>query len=116
MYGGPITQQQWPNYGSTQTMGYVTTLYVDIPYYPQTAATNWPVLTGPDPREVARKERERRREVAHVPPVVLELCTLPQPEKRLRPQPRGVAWLVRAHGGQRERRALRNSVEKKDAS
>jgi hypothetical protein len=48
-------------------------------------------------------------------PAPLSLCILdpivqPPPEA-----PRSVAFLARLHGGTRERRALRDSVEKKDA-
>jgi hypothetical protein len=40
---------------------------------------------------------------------ILEPVVLPPPEA-----PRGVAFLARLHGGTRERRALRASVERKD--
>jgi len=69
-----------------------------------------------DVRDEARMERERRRTVVHMPPpVILELCSKPLPEK-IRPQPRGVMWLTQAQGGVRERRPVRNGIERKDAT
>jgi hypothetical protein len=69
------------------------------------------------PEQEARQERERRRVVVHMPPpVVLALCTEPMPEKRVHEHPRGVAWLAAAQSGQRERRALRSRIERKDAA
>jgi hypothetical protein len=94
----------------TQT-GYATSIYVPLP-----------TCAYPDSYAVSKRKIEsrlmslrRRREVVHgPPPVVLDMCTSPMPEKRVRSRPRGTAWLARTHGGQRERRALRAVVERKD--
>jgi hypothetical protein len=106
-------QSQTPTYGGI-TSGY-------------TQSTIWvvaPTMSYPDSYAVSKRKLEthlqslrRRREVVHgPPPVVLELCTLPMPEKLVRSHPRGTAWLARTHGGQRERRALRAVIERKDSA
>lgn len=99
----------WSNL-SNQTSGYPISYYDSNAYY--AGAT----VSIEDLRVSAREERERRRVVVHMPPpVILDLCTESMPEKRLASRPRGVSWLAQTHGGQREKRAARAQIERKDA-
>ncbi len=102
----------WPSITNYDN-NYPTTFYIPATY----SVVSVDVVPKPDPRVEARKERERRRVVVHMPPpVILELCTKPLPEKRVRPQPRGVMWLVQAQSGTRERRPIRSRIERKDSA
>lgn len=101
----------WPSITNNFTNDFYSNTY----YVPAT----WSAvrIDTRNPRAEARKERERRRVVVHMPPpVILELCTEPLPEKRLRSQPRGVAWLAQVQSGSRERRAIRSRIERKDST
>jgi len=99
----------WPSITNFYDNNYPTTFYVQTPIYSSA------VCVQRDPRVKAREERERRRVVVHMPPpVILELCTKPLPEKRVHLQPRGVVWLAQAQSGTRERRPIRSRIERKD--
>jgi hypothetical protein len=115
MYGGTYSPYDQTSTGVGQQIatGYVTTAsFFYVPSYGYTAPAAAPRRRAPPP-----EAKKWRFNVVHSPPPVeLAMCTKPMlPVPRLRPRPRGVAWLASVHGGQRERRAVRAAREKKDA-
>jgi hypothetical protein len=116
MYGGTYSpyDQTYTGVGQGIATGYVTTAsFFYVPFYSNAAPAAVPHRRAP-PSEA----KKWRADVVHSPPPVeLAMCTKPMlPVPRLRPRPRGVAWLASVHGGQRERRAIRSRVERKDAA
>jgi len=111
MYAGQYSPYDQTYIGQGITTGYVTANTFEVPQYATTWTTSLPTIAPKPPKEW-------RRNVVHAPPPVeLAMCTKPIPMPLpMRSRPHGVAWLASVHGGQRERRAIRSRVERKDAA
>jgi hypothetical protein len=95
--------------------GYAPTQPVGATLNVTTIMYSGPVFSSIETVFLRRSYRRLKRYCP--PPPDWELVTLPLPETEPPERPRGVAWLARlARTPARERRPIRNRVERKDAT